>query len=105
MNLEIFFRGRINRATFLVGVLGLGILIGIARVISLYVLTLLLGVIFLFLAFSLWIRRLHDVGMSGWWAILILVPVVNLFLLGYLLFKAGDDQKNRFGNKPTSVIF
>ena len=28
---------------------------------------------------SLWVRRFHDLGQSGWWAILIFVPVVSLF--------------------------
>lgn len=39
------------------------------------------------------IRRLHDVGRSGWW---VLVPVVPLFFL----FKDSDMEENKYGESP-----
>lgn len=42
-------------------------------------------------------RRFHDVGHSGWWSMVLLVPVVNLFLGLYLLFVPGQDEGNEFG--------
>ena len=41
-------------------------------------------------------RRLHDVDKSGWWMLLNLVPIANLYLL-YLLIIRGTPGPNRFG--------
>ena len=46
-------------------------------------------------------RRLHDLGRPGWWALLMLVPLLNLPVLGYLLYRAGDAGGNRFGPPPS----
>ena len=48
------------------------------------------------------IRRLHDVNTTGWLALLLIIPLVNLFLLLYLLLKRGDERSNRFAAvRPT----
>ncbi|WP_226664152.1 DUF805 domain-containing protein [Microbulbifer aggregans] len=49
--------------------------------------------------FSLYVRRLHDLGHSGWWSIVILVPLVNFGLALYLLFFPGNAGVNRHGPK------
>ena len=54
-----------------------------------------LAVVYFHLIFS--IRRLHDCGQNAWWAVLCLIPFANLILAIYLLFKAGDAEKNHFG--------
>lgn len=46
------------------------------------------------------VRRLHDVGYSGWYAALILVPVVNLLLMVFLVTKTGDEGANAWGPPP-----
>ena len=43
------------------------------------------------------IKRLHDIGLTGWFSIITYVPVLNLFFFFYLLFKKGDEGKNQFG--------
>lgn len=45
-------------------------------------------------------RRLNDLNRSGWWMLLFLVPVVNLFLAIYLLFFPGTEGANNFGPAP-----
>lgn len=48
------------------------------------------------------IRRLHDWGSSGWWSLLILVPIANIVLGLMLIFKAGNEGANRFAPpRPT----
>lgn len=42
-------------------------------------------------------QRLHDLNRSGWYGLLLLVPVINIGLLLMLLFKAGDPAPNRYG--------
>ena len=45
-------------------------------------------------------RRLHDIGMSGWWQLIILT-IVGIILLIYWSCKKGDDNENNFGLNPT----
>ena len=42
------------------------------------------------------IRRLHDINMSGWWSILVFIPLVNLIFGIYVLVKKGTEGANRF---------
>jgi len=41
-------------------------------------------------------RRLHDVGRSGWWQLLVLT-IIGIFVLLYWYVKKGDEDENRFG--------
>lgn len=36
------------------------------------------------------VRRLHDIGKSGWWYLIVLVPIVGMFWLLVLLCKKGN---------------
>lgn len=45
------------------------------------------------------VRRLHDRDMSGWWMLLMLVPLINLILLILFLLR-GTTGQNRFGPDP-----
>lgn len=46
------------------------------------------------------IRRLHDIGRSGWWWLLIFIPFVNFIMGIYLMSKKGETGPNRFGPDP-----
>ena len=46
---------------------------------------------------SVSVRRMHDVGKSGWW---VLVPFASFFLL----FKKGDEEWNIYGEPPVDDI-
>lgn len=41
-------------------------------------------------------RRLHDVGKSGWWQLIVVVPL-GLFWLIYLLCRRGSEEDNSYG--------
>ena len=45
---------------------------------------------------SLTARRLHDVGKSGWWQLLYLVPIAGFVVL-YWTIKKGNPSDNKFG--------
>ena len=51
-----------------------------------------------YLSFCLCIQRLHDLNLSGYRSVLLLIPVINLMLLLYLLFAEGSQKSNRFGH-------
>jgi uncharacterized membrane protein YhaH (DUF805 family) len=44
-------------------------------------------------------RRLHDIGRSGWWQ-LILFTGIGVFLLLYWTTRRGDSRVNRYGQPP-----
>lgn len=46
-------------------------------------------------------RRLNDLNRSGWWILLIFVPVFNLFIAIYLVFFPGSKIPNDYGPRPT----
>lgn len=43
------------------------------------------------------VKRLHDIGRSGYHYFLTYLPFYNLFLLGCLLFQKGESQDNVYG--------
>lgn len=45
-------------------------------------------------------RRLNDMGRTGWWGLLLLVPLLNLIATIWLVFGKGDDGANRYGLPP-----
>ena len=45
-------------------------------------------------------RRLNDLNRSGWWFLLLFVPIVNLLMTIYLIFFPGTDEINDFGPVP-----
>lgn len=59
-----------------------------------------LGVIVPGIAVS--IRRLHDVGKSGWWLLLGCVPIAGLVLLVFMLMD-GEPGDNAWGRNPKGI--
>lgn len=46
------------------------------------------------------IRRLHDIGKSGWWILIGLIPIVGWIILIVWAIQKGDGGSNRFGADP-----
>lgn len=46
------------------------------------------------------VRRLHDVGRSGWWLLLSLIPLIGFLVLLYWYVQPGEPGENRFGHAP-----
>ncbi len=53
--------------------------------------------------FAVSIRRLHDVGKSGWFSLIVLVPVLGLIWLIILFCSNGVDGQNRYGSDPKEM--
>lgn len=51
----------------------------------------------LYLIFAVYIRRLHNTGASGWFALLVLIPVIDFLLFIYLLFAPREKGANKYG--------
>ena len=61
------------------------------------------GLIFILPGLAVWVRRLHDVGKSGWW-ILSSILILPVLLLLYWLIIEGDSNPNEYGEVPTNII-
>ena len=46
------------------------------------------------------VRRLHDINKSGWWYLLILVPIVGYIILILWFVKPSDNGENQYGERP-----
>ena len=45
-------------------------------------------------------RRLHDIGRTGWWLLLILVPIVGWIILIIWYCQQGEAGTNQYGPNP-----
>ena len=46
------------------------------------------------------VRRLHDVGKSGWFFLIVLIPLIGAIWLLILLFRDGEPGENKWGPNP-----
>jgi uncharacterized membrane protein YhaH (DUF805 family) len=42
-------------------------------------------------------RRLHDIGKSGWWQLIVLIPLIGWIILIIWFAKKGDEAANAYG--------
>jgi uncharacterized membrane protein YhaH (DUF805 family) len=48
-------------------------------------------------------RRLHDIGKSGWWQLLLIIPIVGVIIL--IIWLATDSKEdNKYGPNPKAVM-
>jgi uncharacterized membrane protein YhaH (DUF805 family) len=50
------------------------------------------------------VRRLHDIGKSGWWLLLGFVPIVGGLVLLYFAFQDSQPGVNLFGPNPKNQL-
>jgi len=72
----------------------------VGAVAGLLMLVLYIAVLVMMIGYT--VRRLNDLGKSGWMALLFLVPLVNLFLWIYVQFFPGQKEPNQFGPAPVA---
>lgn len=108
------FKGRARRSEYWYFVLFQSIVLVIATILDNFVgltfeysfygwLYLLCGLALLLPALGVGFRRLHDVGHSGWWILISLIPFVGAIVL--LVFWCSDSQMgpNKYGESPKYV--
>lgn len=105
--------GRIERTGYLVCHIFLFMLIGLLSTViiglmrfidindNIPLITLIIcGFIGLFCKVSISIARIHDVGLSGWWYLTFLFPIIGLIGEILLFILPGGKRSNRFGECP-----
>jgi len=50
------------------------------------------------------VRRLHDIGRSGWWLLIALVPVVGAVVLIVFAVLDSEPGSNEYGPNPKAII-
>lgn len=60
----------------------------------------LYGVLTLLPGLGVGVRRLHDVGKSGWFLLMALIPIVGWIILIVKLAKQGHSGENKYGPIP-----
>jgi uncharacterized membrane protein YhaH (DUF805 family) len=67
---------------------------------ALWACQLVFAVTYLWPESAITVKRLHDHDRSGWWALALLVPFLNLWVWVTVAFLAGTRGENRFGPDP-----
>ncbi|MCX7548118.1 DUF805 domain-containing protein [Xanthomarina sp. F1114] len=49
------------------------------------------------------VRRLHDIGKSGWWYFISIVPLIGSIWLLVLLCSDSEPGPNKWGNNPKEI--
>lgn len=106
---ELFFtsKGRLNRKSYIYRSFFLSIVLFVVQGILSFaaetfgaldllfsIIAFVLGIFQLAANIMMGVRRLHDLDKSGWWMLLLLVPLINLFFCLYLLFFKRRDRTN-----------
>jgi len=110
------YKNRLNRENYLcgltVGILYIILFASLGTTISSFNIILRAPIVafwlisLYFFAFSLYIRRFHDFGRSGWWSLLLIIPLVGFITALVLLFIHGDETENKYGKQmPNELIF
>ena len=103
------FSGRASRSEFWFFYLFLVLVDSVAGIIDAFIinnpnspLTAISGLVFFIPLIAAAARRLHDIDRSGWWQLLVFVPIVGAIVLIIWLCTTGSPGSNRFGSNPLS---
>ncbi len=69
-------------------------LVGLEALAGLFALAVLIPSI------AVGVRRLHDLDRTGWWYLLVLLPVIGWLVLIFFYIQPGTTGENRFGPDP-----
>jgi uncharacterized membrane protein YhaH (DUF805 family) len=106
------FEGRINRAKFWAGVAVLFVVAAAAAIIDVLIgtrfdnqpfglLYVIVSIASIYFSLAVYAKRWHDRDKSGWWTLIVLVPIVGgLWLLIECGMLSGSKGPNRFGADP-----
>ena len=97
------FTGRARRKEYWMFILIYTIINIVLAVLGLDSISMLVGLALLVPSISIATRRLHDTGRSGWWQLLILIPIIGFIALIVFLAQDGHDT-NDYGVNPKSAV-
>lgn len=112
---ELFFtsKGRLNRKSYIYRSIFLSLVLCVVQGVLTFAANTIgaLELLFAVVAFGfslfgfvsnimMGVRRLHDLDLSGWWMLLLCVPLINFFFAIYIYFFKGTEGPNQYGDDP-----
>lgn len=67
------------------------------------ILQIIVGLGLLIPTLALTIRRLHDIGKSGWWFLIALIPIIGALVLIYFYVQDSQVGSNLYGENPKEI--
>ena len=100
------FEGRATRTQYWMYILFYAIFSIVLNIVDYVLGTFFLATIFglglLIPSISICARRLHDTGRSGWWQLILFIPLLGVIVL--LIFMVLDsDEENEYGPDPKAI--
>ncbi len=96
-------KGRLNRERYIFRFLAVVIVSAVILIPGYYIseyLGFFINLGTMFIVFMLGVRRTHDIGKSGWWMLLMFIPIADFIWGLVLIFKKGDSGSNEYGADP-----
>ena len=98
------FNGRASRQEywmfFLFNMIFAIVIIGIDIILGLGFLNIIYSLVVMIPGIAVGIRRLHDIGKSGWMVLIVLIPCIGAFWLLYLMVQDSSPLDNEYGPSP-----
>jgi len=98
------FSGRAHRKEYWMFILIYLIINVILAVLGLEVISALFDLALLVPSISLATRRLHDTSRSGWWQLIVFIPMIGFIVLIIFLVQDSHDD-NDYGVNPKATSF
>ena len=67
------------------------------------IITILFGLAIFLPSLSVQVRRLHDIGKSGLWVLINIVPLIGLIVIIVFCVRDSDPETNDYGPNPQKV--
>ena len=68
------------------------------------IISLIIGIIFFIPNLTVTVRRLHDVGRTGWYVLIPIIPIIGYLILLYFCLCDSEEQANQYGPSPKYVL-
>ena len=100
------FSGRATRTQYWMFILFFMIIYFVLALIDVFVGTMVLAFIFNVAVFlpsiAIAARRLHDTGRTGWWQLIVLIPLIGAIVL-IVFFVQDSVEDNEYGPNPKAA--
>lgn len=100
------FKGRASRSEYwsftLIGLAIQIVLMFIGKLIDFPYLSSIFSVFIILPNIAVSVRRLHDVGKSGWMLLINLIPIIGFIWLLVLMLRKSDAGDNKYGPNPNN---
>ena len=94
------FKGRARRKEYWMFVLFNFIISFVMSLLGLVVLSWIYTVAVFIPSLAVCVRRLHDIGKSGWWLLISFIPLIGLIWLIVLFVQDSQAGSNEWGANP-----